>query len=332
MWSQNCYLLFSYIKNVKYSFGSTFLKGGRNNYLSIFYIMTDNLQGRNDQIINQIKTLQTTEMKLYDSLESRSLNSDQQKQIIDRINQISQMRINLYASLKDMYSYYQQDVSDSRNTMNNQMVSVDVIENELNDSKRRLNLLEAQKNNKIRLVEINTFYGKQYDAHKQIMQIVVIICIPVLILSVLANKGILPPKLNTLLIGIIIIIGLFIIGAKIIDLSNRDNMNFDEYNWYFNKDEAPTTSTEEDTNTSGSDPWETPTYTCSGAECCYENSTYDEEQNKCIPNAQYNANQATSSSTTTSSETEAFTVLSKYASSANYPEARLQRNVQSYNF
>jgi hypothetical protein len=332
MWSQNCYLLFSYIKNVKYSFGSTFLKGGRNNYLSIFYIMTDNLQGRNDQIINQIKTLQTTEMKLYDSLESRSLNSDQQKQIIDRINQISQMRINLYASLKDMYSYYQQDVSDSRNTMNQQMVSVDVIENELNDSKRRLNLLEAQKNNKIRLVEINTFYGKQYDAHKQIMQIVVIICIPVLILSVLANKGILPPKLNTLLIGIIIIIGLFIIGAKIIDLSNRDNMNFDEYNWYFNKDEAPTTSTEEDTNTSGSDPWETPTYTCSGAECCYENSTYDEEQNKCIPNAQYNANQATSSSTTTSSETEAFTVLSKYASSANYPEARLQRNVQSYNF
>ena len=182
-------------------------KGG-NNYLSIFYIMTDNsdnLQGRNDQIIAQIKTLQTTEMKLYDSLESRSLTTDQQKQIIERIDQLSQMRRDLYASLKDMYSYYQEDVSDSRNTMNQQMVSVDVIENELNDSKRRLNLLEAQKNNKIRLVEINTFYGKQYDAHKQIMQIVVIVCIPVLILSVLANKGIIPPKLNALIIGIIIV-------------------------------------------------------------------------------------------------------------------------------
>jgi hypothetical protein len=217
-------------------------------------------------------------------------------------------------------------------------ISVDVIENELNDSKRRLNLLEAQKNNKIRLVEINTFYGKQYDAHKQIMQIVVIVCIPVLILSVLANKGIIPPKLNALIIGIIIIIGLFIIGTKIIDLSNRDNMNYDEYNWYFNKDEAPTTSTEEDANSSSSssDPWATTTYTCSGAECCYENSTYDETQNKCIPTAQYNANQATSTSTststeTTTSETEAFTVLSKYASSANFPEARLQRNIQSYN-
>ena len=51
--------------------------------------MTDNLQGRNDEIINNIKSLQTTEMKLYDSLESKSLNSDQKQQIIEKINQIS---------------------------------------------------------------------------------------------------------------------------------------------------------------------------------------------------------------------------------------------------
>lgn len=297
--------------------------------------MTDNLQERNDKIINNIKTLQTTEMKLYDSLEGKSLNADQQKQIIDKINQISQLRINLYANLKDMYSYYQQDVSSSRNTMNDQMVSVDVIENELNDSKRRLNLLEAQKDNKIRLVEINTFYGKQYDAHKQIMQIVVIICIPVLFLTVLASKGILPSKITALLTGIIIIIGLFIIGAKIIDLSNRDNMNFDEYNWYFDKNEAPTDSSETNADSnSSSDPWATPTYTCSGAECCYENSTFDETQNKCIPTAQYNASQKTTTTTTTSeteTETEAFTVLSKYASAANNPGTRLHGNITSYN-
>jgi hypothetical protein len=296
---------------------------------------TNNLQGRNDQIIDTIKSLQTTEMKLYDSLESKSLNSDQKQQIIEKINQISQMRIELYASLKDSYSYYQQDVSQSRNTMNDQMVSIDVIENELNDSKRRLNLLESQKDNKIRLVEINTYYGKQYDAHKQIMQIVVIICIPVLILTVLAGKGILPPKLTALIAGIIIIIGLFIIGGKIIDLSNRDNLNYDEYNWYFNKDEAPTSSTEIDTSAEGSDPWATPSYTCVGAECCYDNSVYDETQNMCIPKAKSNltttsttASRSTSAST---SETEAFGVLSQYASLANYPQTRLQGNIMSYN-
>jgi hypothetical protein len=287
--------------------------------------MTDNLQGRNDQIIDNIKSLQTTEMKLYDSLESKSLNSDQKQQIIDKINQVSQLRINLYANLKDSYSYYQQDVSESRNTMNDQMVSVDVIENELNDSKRRLNLLESQKNNKIRLVEINTFYGKQYNAHKQIMQIIVLICIPVLILTILASKGILPPKISSMLTGIIIIIGVYIIGAKIIDLSNRDNLNFDEYNWYFNKDDAPTNSSE---TTTSSDPWTTSSLTCVGAECCYDNSTYDEAQNKCIPTAKYNANQST---TETETEAEAFGVLSQYASAANFPQTRLQGNIMSYN-
>lgn len=289
--------------------------------------MTDNLQGRNDQIIDNIKSLQTTEMKLYDSLESKSLNSDQKQQIIDKINQISQSRINLYANLKDSYSYYQQDVSESRNTMNDQMVSVDVIENELNDSKRRLNLLEAQKNNKIRLVEINTYYGKQYNAHKQIMQIIVLICIPVLILTVLASKGILPPRITSMLTGIIIIIGIYIIGAKIIDLSNRDNLNFDEYNWYFNKDEAPTNSTETTTTTS-SDPWASSSLTCVGAECCYDNSTYDAAQNKCIPTAKYNANQSTVEA---EAEAEAFGVLSQYASASSFPETRLQGNITSYN-
>lgn len=292
--------------------------------------MTDNLQGRNDQIIDNIKSLQATEMKLYDSLESKSLNSDQKQQIIDKINQISQMRINLYANLKDSYSYYQQDVSESRNTMNDQMVSVDVIENELNDSKRRLNLLEAQKNNKIRLVEINTYYGKQYNAHKQIMQIIVLICIPVLILTILSSKGILPPKITSMLTGIIIIIGIYIIGAKIIDLSNRDNLNFDEYNWYFDKEAAPTNSSETTTNTSSSsDPWASSSSTCIGSECCYDNNTYDAAQNKCIPTAKYNANQSTAE---TETEAEAFGVLSQYASASNFPETRLQGNVLSYNF
>ena len=290
--------------------------------------MTDNLQGRNAQIIDTIKSLQSSEMKLYDSLESKSLNSDQKQQIIDKINQISQMRINLYANLKDMYSYYQEDVSDSRNAMNDQMVSVDVIENELNDSKRRLNLLETQKNNKIRLVEINTFYGKRYNAHKQIMQIVVIICIPILFLTILASKGIIPPKINMLLTSIIIIIGIYIIGAKIIDLSNRDNINFYEQNWYFNKNDAPTNSADITSNTdSDSDPWATSSFTCVGAECCYDNSTYDETENKCIPNI----NSGSTTTTTTTEGFGVFEVLSKYASSANFPDTRLQGKISSYN-
>jgi hypothetical protein len=244
--------------------------------------MTDNLQEKNAQVINNIKTLQTMEMNLYNSLENQSLSADKKKQIIDEINQISQMRINLYDNLKNSYSNYQQNVSFSRNVLNDQMVSVDVIENELNETKRRLNLIEEQKKNKIRLVEINTYYGKQYNAHKKIMQIIVIMCIPILILNILANKGFLPSKLNVFLNVFIIVFGLTIIGYNIIDISNRDNMNFDEYSWFFNIADAPKPITSISSNIN-LDPWSLPTFTCIGADCCTENSRYDETQNKCIP-------------------------------------------------
>ena len=46
--------------------------------------MTDNLQGRNAQIIENIRSLQTTEIKLYDRLESTTLNSEQKQEIMPR--------------------------------------------------------------------------------------------------------------------------------------------------------------------------------------------------------------------------------------------------------
>jgi len=289
--------------------------------------MTDNLQERNEQVINNIKSLQTMELDLYNSLENQTLTSDQKQQIIDRINQLSQMRTNMYANLKNAYSNYQQNVSASRNTLNDQMVSIDVIENELNDSKRRLNLLQAEKNNKIRLVGINTYYGKQYNAHKQIMKTVVYICIPILILTILTNKGILPAQLNALMSGIIIIIGIILVGYQIIDLSNRDNMNFDEYDWYFDKNTAASSTSTTTTSTTGTDPWATSVSTCIGAECCNEYSTYDSAQNKCIPTVE----QTTTATTTT--ETFVSGVLSKYASCANFPQKRLHNeNIEAYNY
>jgi len=118
----------------------------------------DNLQERNQQVLNDISQLQTQEKQLYNSLDDVSLNTEQKQQIIDKINEISQMRMNLYAGLKDMYSYYQQNVSASRTTLGQSMTAIDILENELNQDKIRLNLIEDQKYNKLRLVEINTYF------------------------------------------------------------------------------------------------------------------------------------------------------------------------------
>jgi len=240
----------------------------------------DSLQERNQQVVSNIAQLQAQEKDLYSSLDDVNLNSEQKQRIINQINEISQMRINLYAGLKDAYSFYQKNVSVSRNTLGQSIEAIDILENELNQSKRRMNLLEDQKYNKLRLVEINTYYGKRYHAHSGLMKTIVIMCIPIILFSILANKGILPPKLYAFLMGIVILIGIVLIGRQLIDIGSRDNMNWDEYYWYFDKNKAPS-----DAVTSTSDPWErnSMSLTCVGSSCCYEGSTYDSEQNICVP-------------------------------------------------
>jgi len=280
--------------------------------------MTDNstqsnLQERNQQALNSISQLQTQEKELYTSLDDPGLTSEQKQQIINKINEISQMRLNIYSGMQDIYSYYQQNVSSSRNTLGQEVSAIDIIENELNQAKKKLNLIQDEKSNKLRLVEINTYYGKRYNAHTQLMKTIVLTCIPIIILSILANKGILPPKLYRLLAAFVLIIGIIILGRQLIDMSNRSNMNWDEYEWYFDPSKAPTASTD----TSSQNPWATGAITCIGSACCYEGSTYDEMKNMCVPNDVYAQDypETPTTSTSTSMTTESFmsgSVLGKY--------------------
>lgn len=262
----------------------------------------DNLQERNQQVLNNISQLQIQEKDLYQQLEDVSLTSEQKQDIINKINEISQIRLNLYEGLKDMFLYYQENIAAAKTTLGQSVIAVDVLENELNQSKKRINLIEDRKNDKLRLVEINTYFGKRYNAHANLMKTIVIICIPIIVLAVLTNNGILPSSIYRLLVVIILVIGSIFIGMQIIDMSNRDDMNWDEYNWYFNKSKAPVDTTFTG-KASSSDPWTTPTVTCIGSACCYNGSTYDSTKNVCVPNAIYNEDQTK----------ETFRNLEKYA-------------------
>ena len=246
--------------------------------------MPDNLQERHQQVLNNISLLQNQEKQLYDSLNNVTLTSEQKQQIINQINGISQMRMNMYSSMRDMHSYYQKNVKASRSVLGQEVAALDILENQLNETKRRMNLLEDDKYNKLRLVEINTYFGKRYNAHSSLMQTIVIICFLVIITAVLANWGILSSNWYIFIVGKIIIIGVIILGFELVDMSNRDNMNWDEYNFYFDKSAAPS-----DTSDGiSSDPWGTPSLTCIGSACCYAGSTYDDNTNNCVPNAIYN--------------------------------------------
>ena len=121
---------------------------------------------------------------------------------------------------------------------------------------------------------------------------------------ILGKKGILPTNIYITLNGLILTIAAIMIGKQIIKLFNRDNMNFDEYNWYFNKTKAPSPTTISSTtgsSTGSSNPWAMPNIACVGAECCDQANgfVYDSTQNICVLGA--TTNSATPSESTTAS-------------------------------
>jgi hypothetical protein len=248
------------------------------------------IQSQNEQLLSDIQSLQAIEQDLYTSLEtssaSGSLTKDASDKIIQQIKDVSNMRINLYNTLKQNYSLYQSNVSNARDTIDAQSEAVNIVENELNNSKKRLSDMQDEKNNKLRYVEINTYYGKQYNDYTGIMQIIIYMCIPIIILSVLANKGFLPSNIYSGLLVIIITIGVYFLGWKVVHILNAGNMDYDTNTWFFNRANAPNTNSSFSTafTVTGKNPFSLLPVPCFGAACCDVQSTYDEKLNLCVFN------------------------------------------------
>ena len=97
---------------------------------------TDTLQQNNEQILNDIQSLQTMEQQLFSSLENDpSLTYQQQEKTIEKMNQLSNMRINLYQTLSGLTNYYKNSFNSSQGLLKDQTTTIYIVENELNKSK-----------------------------------------------------------------------------------------------------------------------------------------------------------------------------------------------------
>jgi hypothetical protein len=241
-----------------------------------------NAQQNNEQILNDIQSLQQMEQQLFNSLETNTnLSTDEQQKIVEKMNQLSNMRINLYQTLSGVNNYFENALNTSVGSLKQQLVAIEIVENELDKAKRRLEILEEEKNNKIRLVQINTYYGDKYAEHAQLMKIIIFTLIPVIIVSFIFNAGFLPSKIYYIILIIISLIGAYFFWIRFASIIMRDNMNYQEYNWSFNPNNISTSSS------TTSDPWQTNINlnigTCVGDYCCAADTAYDSTLNQCVP-------------------------------------------------
>ena len=253
-----------------------------------------NSQQNNEQILNDIQSLQQLEQQLFNSLESNpSLTSEQQQKMLDKMNQLSNMRINLYRTLGGVNNYFQGALNSSIGSLKEQIMAIQVVETELNKSKATLRLMEQEKNNKIRLVEINNYFGDKYAEHAQLMKVLIFTLIPVIILVIIYNTGFLPNIVYYILIVIIAAIGGYYFWRIFSSIIMRDNMNYQEYAWAFNPNNISVAKASNVT----SDPWQTTKDfgTCIGDACCTAGMKYDTSLNKCIVKEGFESKQMTES-------------------------------------
>ena len=90
--------------------------------------------------------------------------------------------------------------------------------------------------NQRRVTQFNVYQEKKYGSYLEVLQYFTIYCVILLILAILRKRMILSYGFVNLLTMILVVVGGAHLYLKIADINNRNNMNFDEFDWSFNPD------------------------------------------------------------------------------------------------
>lgn len=184
--------------------------------------------------ISKINQLQQTEKQLYATLtknaeqvalgRSNVFTEEEIQQITDQINSLSTARVNLYNTLSDLYKAQITSESTMKESIDQQTKTLQLLETELNRSKQKMAALKDEKLNHLKMIEITTYYSKQYDAQKRIMQLIAGFGICLFISMYFQLDA---------LTTVIVLVGIVWIGYRLLNMLMRDNDNYDEFDFFY---------------------------------------------------------------------------------------------------
>ena len=160
----------------------------------------------------------------------------------------------------------------------------------LNDEKQNnfegvYNKIDQQNIDKMRNIELNTYYDKAYKEYINILKIIIFACV-ILVPIVIANKNyLLPNSITNILVVSIIFLTIVYIIRKFIDIYMRDNKDFDKIRIPYDREAA--ILERDGTITRKNNLLSAFSLTCIGADCCPESSgvlIYDPVKNRCVAN------------------------------------------------
>jgi hypothetical protein len=147
------------------------------------------------------------------------------------------------------------------------------------------NKIDQQNTDKMRKIELNTYYDKAYKEYINILKIIIFACV-ILVPIVIANKNsLLPNSITNILVVSIIFLTIIYIIIKFVDIYMRDNKDFDKIRIPYDREAAILEKS--GVITRKNNLLSSFSLTCIGADCCPETSgvlIYDPVRNRCVAN------------------------------------------------
>ena len=236
---------------------------------------------QNLKLSEYIEQLTKSEQELIEQI-SNTTNPQEQDKLSKLLIIIQDTRANLISTLSTTNQYYTHNLIGSSNTLEQQTDAVAIIDKEMELAKKRLAYVNEQKQDKLRIVEINQYYSASYAEWTRLVKIIIVTLISFMIVFMIKKYiPFIPSIVNSILMFAISIISIYYIGTTLSSIVSRDNMVYDEYNWKFNVSQAPSF----EPSASYPNPFATTFMTCIGQNCCQTGTIWNSDIGKCVVNS-----------------------------------------------
>jgi hypothetical protein len=262
----------------------------------------DTLSASQQQLLASVRQLQDAQKNLMDRY-TASPDPNERKKIASEMDKNELLRSNLLSSTGNIALVQNQAVANKQDAAKDLTAMMGVMDAELKSARDQLEEIQTSRAGKERMIELNTYYGKRFMAQAGVMKIFIYMCIPVLILAVLANMGFLPNYIAGFAIIASIVIGFVYIYSAVSDINRRDKRNFDEYTWEFDPSRVGSVvnpSSGIGANSSSN------FMGCFNGQCCSASTVWDPKSKTCtVQTAQGGGSPVMGATTVTSSATTA---------------------------
>ena len=200
---------------------------------------------------NAFQGLGNLEDRLTNDIYDVSKSKDDKLQSLNDLNDVYQAKQKMFTELDTRVKYLQDRFSDTYTNNVNQKANLNIVNTEIEKTKQKNNYYNDEINNKVRNMQINTFYQKKYSSEIGLLKFIIYICIIIIGLSFANKRGLLSDNIFGSITGIIIGLSIIRFIYLIWDIFIRDKNDFDEIDYSMINNEI--SSTKENENAIDSD-------------------------------------------------------------------------------